>query len=55
MADQGIDLAEFSEAGEIIEFEVMIRPIEALGEERWNRIGLRPPKPAAGGGLKPRL
>jgi hypothetical protein len=34
MADQGFDLVKFSGTSEIIEFEVMIRPIEALGEER---------------------
>ena len=39
---RGIDLITFSESGEIIEFEVMIRPIKALaalGEEIGNRIG----------------
>ena len=39
---RGIDLITFSESGEIIEFEVMIRPIKALaalGEEMGNRIG----------------
>jgi hypothetical protein len=37
-----IDLIKFDEAGEITEFEVMIRPIralQALGDETGNRIG----------------
>jgi hypothetical protein len=39
---RGIDLIKFNEAGEMIEFEVMVRPIKALaalGEEMGNRIG----------------
>ncbi len=39
---KGIDLIKFNEAGEMIEFEVMVRPIKALaalGEEMGNRIG----------------
>ena len=39
---KGIDLIKFDEAGEMTEFEVMIRPIKALaalGEEMGNRIG----------------
>jgi hypothetical protein len=39
---KGIDLIKFNEAGEMIEFEVMIRPIKALAalaEEMGNRIG----------------
>jgi hypothetical protein len=39
---KGIDLIKFNEQGEMIEFEVMIRPIKALaalGEEMGNRIG----------------
>ena len=39
---KGIDLIKFNESGEIIEFEVMVRPIkalQALGEEMGNRIG----------------
>jgi len=39
---KGIDLLKFNEAGEMIEFEVMVRPIKALtalGEEMGNRIG----------------
>jgi hypothetical protein len=37
-----IDLIKFNDDGEMIEFEVMIRPIKALaalGEEMGNRIG----------------
>ena len=39
---KGVDLIKFGETGEMIEFEVMIRPIkalQALGEEMGNRIG----------------
>ncbi len=39
---KGIDLIKFNEQGEMIEFEVMIRPIKALaalGEEMGKRIG----------------
>jgi hypothetical protein len=39
---KGIDLIRFNEVGEMIEFEVMIRPFKALaalGEEMGNRIG----------------
>ena len=39
---KGIDLIKFNDAGEMLEFEVMIRPIKALaalGEEIGNRIG----------------
>jgi hypothetical protein len=39
---RGIDLIKFNEAGEMTEFEVMVRPIKALaalGEEMGNRIG----------------
>ena len=39
---KGIDLIKFNPSGEMIEFEVMIRPIKALaalGEEMGNRIG----------------
>jgi hypothetical protein len=39
---KGVDLIKFGEAGEMIEFEVMVRPIKALaalGEEMGNRIG----------------
>jgi hypothetical protein len=39
---KGIDLIKFNDAGEMVEFEVMVRPIkalQALGEEMGNRIG----------------
>jgi hypothetical protein len=39
---KGVDLIKFDASGEMIEFEVMIRPIKALaalGEEMGNRIG----------------
>jgi hypothetical protein len=39
---KGVDLIKFNEAGEMSEFEVLIRPIKALaalGEEMGNRIG----------------
>ena len=39
---KGIDLIRFNEAGEMVEFEVMVRPIkalQALGEEMGRRIG----------------
>ena len=39
---KGVDLIKFGETGEMIEFEVMVRPIKALaalGEEMGNRIG----------------
>jgi hypothetical protein len=39
---KGVDLIKFDQSGEMIEFEVMIRPIkalQALGEEMGNRIG----------------
>jgi hypothetical protein len=53
---KGVDLIKFNELGEMIEFEVMIRPIkalQALGEEMGNRIGpelARLKQAAAGGG-----
>ena len=52
---KGIDLIKFDQAGKMIEFEVMIRPIKALaalGEEMGNRIGpqLAALKAAAGAG-----
>src|SRR4029077_20468797 len=53
---KGIDLIKFSEAGEIIEFEVMIRPIKALaalGEEMGNRIGPKLAALKAAGGAGP--
>ncbi len=39
---KGVDLIKFNQAGEMVEFEVMIRPLkalQALGEEMGNRIG----------------
>ncbi|NVN87217.1 MAG: nuclear transport factor 2 family protein [Rhodopseudomonas sp.] len=39
---KGIDLIKFNESGEMVEFEVMIRPLKALqvlAEEMGNRIG----------------
>ena len=39
---KGVDLIKFNDAGAMIEFEVMVRPIKALaalGEEMGNRIG----------------
>jgi hypothetical protein len=39
---KGVDLIKFNEAGEMTEFEVMIRPakaLQALAEEMGNRIG----------------
>jgi hypothetical protein len=39
---KGVDLVKFNEQGEMIEFEVMIRPIkglQALADEIGNRIG----------------
>ena len=39
---KGIDLIKFDDQGQMVEFEVMVRPIKALqvlGEEMGNRIG----------------
>jgi len=39
---KGVDLIKFDDAGKMVEFEVMVRPIkalQALGEEMGNRIG----------------
>lgn len=39
---KGIDMIRFDEAGKIVEFEVMIRPmsgLQALGEEMGRRLG----------------
>ena len=39
---KGIDMIRFDEAGKIIEFEVMVRPmsgLQALGEEMGRRLG----------------
>jgi hypothetical protein len=51
---KGIDLIKFDASGEMIEFEVLIRPIKALaalGAEMGNRIGPQLAQlKAAGGG-----
>ena len=54
---KGIDLIKFNEAGEMIEFEVMIRPIKALaGAGRGNGEPDRPATgPAEAGRGRPRL
>jgi hypothetical protein len=52
---KGVDLIKFNEAGEMAEFEVMIRPIKALaalGEEMGNRIGPQLSLMKAAGGTK---
>ncbi len=39
---KGVDLIKFNDAGEMVDFEVMVRPfkgLQALGEEMGNRIG----------------
>lgn len=46
MAAKRTDLVKFNVSDEMIEFEVMVRPIEApaaLGEEIGNRIGRNRP------------
>jgi hypothetical protein len=53
---KGIDLIKFDEAGEMTEFEVMIRPIKALaalGEEMGNRIGPQLAQLKAAAGAQP--
>ena len=53
---KGIDLIKFNEAGEMIDFEVMIRPIkalQALGEEMGNRIGPELARLKEAGGVQP--
>ncbi|MGH8456943.1 MAG: nuclear transport factor 2 family protein, partial [Stenotrophobium sp.] len=43
---KGIDLIRFDEAGKIVEFEVMVRPmsgLQALGEEMGKRLGMMLP------------
>jgi hypothetical protein len=53
---KGIDLIKFNEAGEMVEFEVMIRPIkalQALGEEMGNRIGPQLAQMKQAGGIQP--
>ena len=52
---KGVDLIKFNARGEMIEFEVMIRPIKALaalGEEMGNRIGPQLSQMKAEAGLK---
>jgi hypothetical protein len=52
---KGVDLIQFNARGEMIEFEVMIRPIKALaalGEEMANRIGPQLSRMKAEAGLK---
>ena len=51
-----IGLIKFDEAGEMTEFEVMIRPIkalQALGEEMGNRIGPELARLKEAGGVQP--
>ena len=53
---KGIDLIKFNAAGEMVEFEVMIRPIkalQALGEEMGNRIGPQLAQLKQAGGIQP--
>jgi hypothetical protein len=53
---KGIDLIKFNEAGEMVEFEVMVRPIkalEALGAEMGNRIGPQLAQLKQAGGIQP--
>jgi hypothetical protein len=53
---KGIDLIKFNDAGEMVEFEVMIRPIkalQALGEEMGNRIGPQLAQLKQPGGIQP--
>ena len=55
---KGVDLIKFGETGEMIEFEVMIRPIKALaalGEEMGNRIGPQLSQLKASAGIPGRL
>jgi hypothetical protein len=53
---KGIDLIKFNDAGEMVEFEVMVRPIkalQALGEEMGNRIGPELARLKQAGGIEP--
>jgi hypothetical protein len=53
---KGIDLIKFNEAGEMVEFEVMVRPIkalQALGDEMGNRIGPQLALLKQAGGIQP--
>jgi hypothetical protein len=52
---KGIDIIKFDDAGQMIEFEVLIRLIEALaalGEEKGNRIGPQLSGMKAAAGIK---
>ena len=43
---KGVDLIQFNDVGQIVEFEVMIRPLsglQALGEEMARRVGTELP------------
>jgi hypothetical protein len=53
---KGIDLIKFNASGEMVEFEVMIRPIkalQALGDEMGNRIGPQLARLKQAGGIQP--
>jgi hypothetical protein len=53
---KGIDLIKFNEAGEMVEFEVMVRPIkalQALGDEMGNRIGPQLARLKQAAGIQP--
>jgi hypothetical protein len=53
---KGIDLIKFNASGEMVEFEVMVRPIkalQALGEEMGNRIGPQLAQMKQAGGIQP--
>jgi hypothetical protein len=55
---KGVDLIKFNHAGEMIEFEVMVRPIkalQALGEEMGSRIGPELSRLKQAAGLPSRL
>jgi hypothetical protein len=55
---KGVDLIKFDDAGKMIEFEVMVRPIkalQALGEEMGNRIGPELSRLKQAAGLPSRL
>jgi hypothetical protein len=53
---KGIDRIKFNASGEMVEFEVMVRPIkalQALGEEMGNRIGPQLAQMKQAGGIQP--
>jgi hypothetical protein len=53
---KGVDLIKFNASGEMVEFEVMVRPIkalEALGAEMGNRIGPQLALLKQAGGIQP--